>query len=39
MKIPIARLDDHDTEMENFRLDMKNKVSIHDLYNQLKNKA
>ena len=39
MKIPLARLDGHDVEIENIKIDMKNKVSIHDLYNQLKNKA
>jgi hypothetical protein len=39
MKVPLARLDDHDQEIEVIRIDMKNKVSIHDLYNQLKNKA
>ena len=39
MKVPLARLDGHDSELETIVLDMKNKVSIHDLYNQLKNKA
>ena len=39
MKVPLARLDEHDSELENIKLDIKNKVSIHDLYNQLKNKA
>jgi hypothetical protein len=39
MKIPLMRLDDVDGLLENIKMDLQNKVSIHDLYIQLKSKA
>jgi len=39
MKVPLIRLDGVDKEIENCKLDLRNKISISDLYNQLKHKA
>ena len=39
MKEPLVRLDGVDHEITNLKIDMKNKISIQDLYSQLRHKA